>query len=117
MKHSFAFFRRKSLRTILIVASSMSLAFVLGIETAGDMQPVINETSAVNMVLDGDLNGSGILDVNDARIALELAQNYRTPTPHELAADPNQDFNFTVEDAISILEKLEHQALKPATQL
>ncbi len=117
MKHSYSFFRRKSLRTILIVASSMSLAFVLGIETAGDVQPVINETRAGNMVLDGDLNGNGILDVNDAHIALELAQNYRTPTPQELAADPNQDFRFTVEDAIKILEKLEHQAAKPTTQL
>ena len=111
--HKYSLFTRKSLRTILIVVGSMSFAFALGIQTAGDFQPVVNETKAGNAVLEGDFNGNGALDINDVHIALELAQNFRTPTPAELAADPNQDFHITIEDAMMIVEKLEHQMLKP----
>ncbi len=93
----------------------MAVAFFLGIETAGDVRPLVNETSAGNSTLGGDLNGNGTLDLRDVRIALELAQGYRTPTPKELDADPNQDFRFTIDDAVLILDALERQpsALTP----
>ena len=107
MPHAYSFFGRKSLRTFAIVTSSMTVAFILGVETAGDVQPVVNETRAGGAVLEGDLNGNGIVDLADLHLALQLARGDRTPKPRELAADPNQDFRFTIDDALLILQKLE----------
>lgn len=100
-----------SLKSILIVGLSMCLAFFVGIETAGEVHPVVTETRAGGAILEGDLNGNDTLDLQDVRIALELAKGYRTPTPAELSADPNRDFQFTVDDAITIIDKL---LLQPA---
>ncbi len=109
MHHSYSFFKRKSLRTISIVSGSMAFAFIVGIQTANDVHPVISETRAGGAVVLGDLNGSGAVDTDDVRIAVELSKGVRTPTPEELSADPNQDFVITSEDALSILEILETQ--------
>jgi|GEM_PF-894207 hypothetical protein len=117
MQHKYSIFSRKSLRTICIVVGSVSAAFILGIETAGDVQPVVSRTEAGGTVLEGDFNGNGVLDVNDARIALELAKGYRSPTPQELSADPNGDFSITFEDAMLILDKLERLPSQPSVQL
>ena len=106
-----------SLQTILIVASSRSLAFFVGIETAGEVHPVVSETQAGGAVIEGDLNGNGSVDLQDVRIALELAQGYRTPTPAELSADPNRDFQFTVADAITILDTFQQQSPTPNVEL
>jgi hypothetical protein len=92
-------------------------AFLLGIETAGDIQPVVNRTMAGNAVLEGDMNGNGILDVDDVKITLELAKGYRTPAPQELAADPDHDYVITVEDALTILDTLKRLPGTPKVQL
>ncbi len=108
MRHAYSFFGRKSLRTIAIVAGSMAIAFIVGIETASDIQPVVRSTNAGGSVLRGDLNGNGALDLSDLRIALELARGDRTPSPKELSADPDQNFQFTIADAISIVSDMEN---------
>ncbi len=117
MKHPYSLFRRKSLRSVLVVAGSMSVAFALGIETAGDVQPVILPTRADANVLSGDFNANGQLDLDDVHTALEIADGYRTPTPQELAADPNRDYQITTEDAMSILEQLQRTPQKPHVEL
>jgi hypothetical protein len=109
MSPRYSLFRKKSLRTISIVAGSMAIAFVLGIETAGDVRPVVSTTRAGSEVLLGDLEGNGSLSLGDVRIALELAEGKRTPTPAELSADPNHDFRFTVDDALLIIDELERR--------
>jgi hypothetical protein len=96
---------RKSLRTIGIVVASMTAAFIVGIETAGDVEHVPMTEASDTAVL-GDFNGDGTLSVEDVQIALEIAEGNRTPTPNELAADPNRDFHITIEDAKSILAKI-----------
>ncbi|MSR67464.1 hypothetical protein EXS65_01380 [Candidatus Peribacteria bacterium] len=87
----------------------MTVAFVVGIQTANNVHPVISETRAGGAVVLGDMNGSGVIDIADVQIAVELSNGARTPTPSELSADPNQDFVITSEDALSILEMLEAQ--------
>jgi hypothetical protein len=109
-------FGRKSLRTLLIIVGSMTAAFVIGIQTAGDVKPVIGSIQADDSQTAGDFNANGHLDVGDARIALELANGYRTPTPEELAADPNSDFSITTSDVVSILERLERAPLQPIVE-
>ena len=95
----------------------MSVAFALGIETAGDVQPVILPTRADASVLAGDLNGNGKLDLDDVHTALEIADGYRTPTPSELAADPNRDYQITTGDAMAILEQLQRTPAQPHVEL
>ncbi len=90
-----------------IVAGSMTTAFLLGIETAGDVKPIVNGTRAGGAVIEGDLNGNGFLDREDLKIAEELAKGLRSPLPSELAADPNQDFIITEADVLWIRQKLE----------
>ncbi len=116
MKHPYALTSRKSLKTISIVLGSMTVAFLLGIETASDVQPLVGQTQAGADVIQGDMNGNGILDLGDVEITLELAQGYRTPTPSELGADPNQDFQITVDDAIAIVKTLARQPTNPAIE-
>lgn len=117
MKHPYSIFKRKSLRTVLTVAGSMSVAFVLGIKTAGEFSPVVSPTMADANVLAGDMNGNGQLDIDDVRVTLEIANGYRTPTPEELAADPNRDFSITAEDAMTILEQLKNTPQAPYVDL
>lgn len=117
MKNSYSLFRRRSLKTIVIVLGSMSAAFMVGIQTAGDVRPVVGSISADGTVIEGDFNGNGQLDIADARIALVLAHGDRTPSPSELAADPNGDFHITLEDAEAILERLERTPGTPRVEL
>lgn len=99
---------RKSLRTIGIVVGSMTAAFIVGVETAGDVEQVPLTKASDTAVL-GDFNADGKLTPEDVSIALDIAQGYRTPTPEELAADPNRDFHITIEDAKSILDEMAQQ--------
>lgn len=117
MQHPYSLLRRKSLKTIAIVVTSMTAAFVLGIKTAGDVQPVINPTRADSAVIDGDLNRNGVLDTEDAALALKIALGYIPVTPQMLEADPNHDLHITVEDAIDILDRLKHMPVQPQVDL
>lgn len=101
---------------MVIIASSVTTAFALGIQTAGDFATV-ESTQADASQYTGDFNGNGNLDVQDARIALELAQGFRTPTPDDLSADPNNDFVITFDDVLSILERLERAPSTPKVNL
>ena len=89
-----------SLSTLCVVAS-----FALGIQTAGEVQPVtLIEAGSISKA--GDVNGSGELDLDDVVIILEIAQDYRAATPEQLQADPNKDGQLTVDDALDILMQL-----------
>lgn len=117
MKKSYSVYGAKSLKSIAIVVSSVMVAFALGIQTAGDIRPVVSTTLADNPEREGDFNGNGHLDVNDARLGLEIVAGYRTPTPEELAVDPDQDFHITYEDIMTILEKLERLGVSTSAEL
>lgn len=116
MKQKFSIFGRKSLRTIVIIVTSVTTAFILGIQTAGDFDSVAT-TQADGTVTTGDFNANGSLDIQDARIALELASGYRSPTPSELSVDPNGDFSITTDDVLMILERLERAPSTPKVNL
>jgi hypothetical protein len=107
-KHSYQFFGKKSLRTISIIAGSMALAFAIGIETAGEVRPVVSSTNAIDTTIAGDMNGDGTVTLSDAEIALEIARGYREPTPLELSADPNKDYHITIDDALTIIDIVKH---------
>jgi len=116
MKHPYSVFGKKSLRSASIIISSVTVAFVIGIQTAGEFHPVAS-TQADGTMTGGDFNTNGHLDIQDARIALELASGYRTPTPDELSADPNHDFDITIDDVFAILEILERTPSTPKVNL
>ena len=116
MKHRYSVFGKKSLKTIMIVLASVTAAFMVGIQTAGDFQSVAT-IQADGTDTAGDFNANGYLDIQDARIALELAIGYRSPTPEELPADPNRDFSITTDDVLSILERLERAPSTPKVNL
>ena len=83
----------------------MVSSFAVGIQTAGDVQPItLIEAGSTNLV--GDIDGNGIVDKQDAIRILEVAQGYSSATPQELLADPNRDGELTVSDALHILSTL-----------
>lgn len=95
--------RMLSFATICIVGS-----FVLGIQTAGEVQPVtLIEAGSIKQA--GDVDGNGTVDIEDAILILEIAQGYRSAEVTQLKSDPNGDGQLTVDDAIAILEKLSLQ--------
>ena len=83
-------------------------SFGLGIKSAGDVHTV-QVSSATDESVRGDLTGDGTVDAHDAIAILEIAQGYRTATPAELRADPNDNGYLTVDDAIRILRSLAAQ--------
>lgn len=107
MQHPYSFFSRKSLRSIVIVASCMMTSFAAGIQTAGDVHPLVDATEAGGTRIAGDINNDSVVDMLDARIILEIAREYRMPTADELAGDPNADMKLTTDDAIEILRRIE----------
>lgn len=107
-KQNYQLFGKKSLRTIVIVAGSMALAFAIGIETAGEVRPVIGSTNASDTTIPGDMNSDGHVSLEDAEIALEIARGYREPTPYELSADPNKDYHITIDDALMIIDLVQN---------
>ncbi len=105
-KKTSSIFSRPLLRKACIVLGCMVFSFGLGIQTAGEVH--IASTRAGSLVIPGDLNGNGHLDVDDAKIALAIARGLESATPAQLEADPNGDFRITIEDAMAILNDLSH---------
>lgn len=86
---------------------SMSLAFSLGIQTANDVEPVIGPTNASDVThVSGDFNGNGQLDIDDAKIALDIAEGRLSATAEQLQSDMNGDERIDVSDALLILEQV-----------
>ena len=108
MEHKYfsSYFSVKSLKAMGLLAGFTSLAFLLGIGTAGEVRP-ISASLADDARLEGDIDGDNDVDVTDARIILEIVRGYRSPTRNELLADPNQDFRITIDDALAILKRIE----------
>lgn len=96
------------MKTVSIVVLSMAVSFAVGVKTAGDVQPIIGPTEA-GSTLAGDFDRSGTLTLEDAIIALDLADGKRAPLPQELAADPNRDYIITRDDVEFILSALSEQ--------
>lgn len=99
---------RRNLRLLAIGAASIASSFAIGINTAGDVQPVsLIEAGGPSSA--GDVDGSGTVDLRDVILILEVSQGYVTATTDQLEADPNSDGALTVDDAIRILSTLSLQ--------
>ncbi|MAE68270.1 MAG: dockerin type I repeat-containing protein [Candidatus Peribacteraceae bacterium] len=102
--HSF----RRNLKLLATGTACIVGSFLIGIQTAGDVQPV-SLIQAGGIPFAGDVDGSGTVDVSDVLIILEVAQGYESATTDQLKADPNEDGQLTVDDAMRILSKLSLQ--------
>jgi hypothetical protein len=83
-------------------------SFLIGIQTAGDVQPV-SLIQAGGIPYAGDVDGSGTVDMIDVLVILDIAQGYESATSDQLRADPIEDGQLTVDDAISVLSRLSIQ--------
>jgi hypothetical protein len=99
---------RKNLKLLATGAACIVGSFLVGIQTAGDVQPV-SLIQAGGIPHAGDVDGSGVVDVSDVLFILEVAQGYSVALPDQLKADPNEDGQLTVNDAMSILSQLSLQ--------
>ena len=60
----------------------------------------------VTIYLFGDINGDGVIDAQDALLALQAAVGKYTPTAYEQkAGDVNADGTLDASDALLILQK------------
>jgi hypothetical protein len=97
----------------LLTSASIIAAFVLGIYAAGTIHPFTPSEAASQKVLSasaaiqGDINGDGVLDLQDAIEILESAMGYRIATSDEIRrGDMNGDGKLTLEDARLVLKKI-----------
>jgi hypothetical protein len=96
---------RQFLRALLFGGICVAASFLIGIQSAGDVQPItLIEAGSESRV--GDLTNDGTVDVQDAITILEMVQGYQIPTPDQLRADPNGDGQLTIDDALHILRTL-----------
>lgn len=104
-KHIQNIFQQRFLRVFGFAAACVVGSFVLGVQTAGEVQPVrLIEAGSIERA--SDVDGSGTVDIADAILILEVAQGYRSAEPQQLAADPNGDGQLTVDDALAVLSQL-----------
>jgi hypothetical protein len=88
-------------KVLMLGAATVASAFFVGIQTAGDVQPISLIEAGGEVA--GDINSNGMLDANDVVLILEMVQGYREITPDALRRDPNHDGILTIDDAIRIL--------------
>ncbi len=88
-------------KVLMLGAATVASAFFVGIQTAGDVQPISLIEAGGEVA--GDINSNGMLDANDVVRILEMVQGYRDITPDALRRDPNHDGILTIDDAIRIL--------------
>ncbi|MFH0770560.1 MAG: dockerin type I repeat-containing protein [Candidatus Peregrinibacteria bacterium] len=103
--HILQTFSRKNARTWALGSACVLCFFLIGIETAGEVQPV-SLIRAGSAQIEGDLTGDGSLTVHDAIRALEIAEGYEEATAHDLKTDPNGDGQITAADALWILRTI-----------
>ena len=80
-------------------------SYALGKTTAGSVQPFTLIEAGGTQVA-GDMDGNSRVDIDDVIIILEAVQQYRRLTPEQFRADPNNDGNSTVDDALRLLKSL-----------
>lgn len=93
------------IQVILLGALSVFSSFVLGIQSAGEVQTV-SQSAATGMVIAGDMNQDQLVNALDAIIILECAQGHAVPTSEQLMADPNGDGFLTTDDALDVLRDI-----------
>lgn len=96
---------RKMLQHATLALGCVASAFVIGIQSAGEVQP-ISLIEAGSMAIRGDFNGSGDIDLQDVHIVLEVVAEYRVPTAEQLLNDPDGDGQLTVDDALRLISIL-----------
>ncbi|TSC58984.1 MAG: hypothetical protein Greene041619_165 [Candidatus Peregrinibacteria bacterium Greene0416_19] len=92
----------------------MSLSFVVGIRSAGDVNPfpqgqaaLLQEETLPESNVRGDADGNGKVDIDDTILILEVSQGYRRSSPEEIRrGDMNGDFRLTEKDALQLLRFL-----------
>lgn len=97
--------KKNVLRLIALGGLSLLGSFILGIETAGDVQPFGHSEAAQANHFDVDSDGT--LTSNDAYLALQFALGYREPTQAQLESIP--EGKFTTDTVLKMLSELSHR--------
>lgn len=84
---------------------TVGVAFIMGLRTSDSVRTIAS-IEAGTALGDGDFDGNGTLEIEDAIRALEIVHGYAEPTPNDLRADPNGDGIVTIDDALHILQAL-----------
>src|SRR3989338_4288903 len=76
-------------------------SFIIGVQTAGEVQPFTHSEAegieaAHESDLAGDIDGNGMVAVEDVIRILEIVQGYSEPTLRELSRDTNGDSRLEV---------------------
>lgn len=105
-----------TLRTIALGTFCAMGAFAVGIETAGDVHPFSRSQAALQEMvgefgpLQGDANGNGTLDSDDAYIVFQASEGLMMPSPDEVRrGDIDGDERLTKNDLSAILHTLSLQ--------
>lgn len=98
-------FLRRHVQILCMSIVALAGSFTVGVQTVGEVTP-IRLIEAGSTEIRGDLDGSGVVDIQDVTIILEIANGYRSALPEELKRDPNGDGRLTVDDALMIIEDL-----------
>ena len=108
---------RKMIGRVALGLASVSAAFALGIQTAGELHPLDQKSQAakpLNAQLltqqPGDFDANGMVNDMDVILILEAAEMITTPTREQiLRGDTDSDGRLTVKDALRILRSLSLQ--------
>ena len=109
MKHT----AKRILRTSALALASSTLAFLIGIQTAGDVQTVKRSEASdaeENAFIRGDADQNGVLDAQDAITVLDISQGWTDgDTETVLSGDMDDDAVLTAIDVLLILRSISQQ--------
>lgn len=99
---------KRTYRLTILASAALctTLAFTLGVQTAGDVR-TFEHTTATGQFPTGDIDQNGFVGLGDVRMILEMEKGYLEPTPEQLRLDPNQDGELNLDDALRLLYDLE----------
>lgn len=113
--HISQFLSAHTAKLVGFAAACVMGSFLVGIRSAGEVRPfdalkasTFEQVDTVpSETLRGDINGDGLLSVDDAILLLEMVQKERPGSEQALLADPDADGQLTARDALEILRSVQ----------
>lgn len=96
---------RQNLGILVLGVFCIAGSFAVGLQTSGNVTP-ISPSEALGEDMHGDMNGDGILNLQDVIITLEIVRGYREATTEQKKLDWTQDGSINLDDALGIVNHL-----------
>lgn len=102
----------RNLRLMTLATLCIAGAFVTGIRSAGEVHPFdatqAQQANLLRQVSDGDVDGNGVTNIDDAIALLTIIQKEAVQTEQALHGDMDGNGSLTLDDVLQLLTLVAH---------